>query len=78
MTVAGDDDNLKNELNQAFDFSDVQQEGKKMTWEMATFSELPLAGIIPFVTDLQSRVRRMEAKSIEHLYSSIDAANDQV
>ena len=73
LTVAGDDDNLKNELNQAFDFSDVQQEGKKMTWEMATFSELPLAGIIPFVTDLQSRVRRMEAKSIEHLYSSIDA-----
>ena len=74
LTVAGNDDNLKNELNQAFDFSDVQQEGKKMTWEMATFSELPLAGIIPFITDLQSRVRRMEAKSVEHLYSSIDAA----
>ena len=53
LTVAGNDDNLKNELNQAFDFSDVQQEGKKMTWEMATFSELPLAGIIPFITDLQ-------------------------
>ena len=74
LTVAGNDNNLKNELNQAFDFSDVQQEGKKMTWEMATFSELPLAGIIPFITDLQSRVRRMEAKSVEHLYSSIDAA----
>lgn len=41
---------------------------------MATFSELPLAGLIPFITDLQSRVRRMEAKSVEHLYATIDAA----
>lgn len=74
ITVAGDDENLKNELNQAFDFSDVTQEGKKMTWETATFSELPLAGIIPFITDLQSRVRRMEAKSVEHLFATIDAS----
>ncbi|HAG48671.1 MAG TPA: hypothetical protein DCL07_01820, partial [Cryomorphaceae bacterium] len=74
LTVSSGDENLINELNQAFDFKDVQQEGKKMTWETATFSELPLAGVIPFITDLQSRVRRMEANSIEYLYSSIDAA----
>ena len=74
LSIAGNDENLKSEVNQAFDFSDVQQEGKKMTWEMATFSELPLAGIIPFLTDLQSRVRRMEAKSVEHLYATIDAS----
>jgi gliding motility-associated protein GldM len=74
LTVSSGNDNLINELNQAFDFKDVQQEGKKMTWETATFSELPLAGVIPFITDLQSRVRRMEANSIEYLYSSIDAA----
>jgi gliding motility-associated protein GldM len=44
-----------------------------MSWERATFAELPLAGVVPFLTDLQSRVRRMEAKTIEHLYGQIDA-----
>lgn len=59
------------EIQQEFNFSDVQQEGKMMTWEAATFSELPLAGIIPFLTDLGSRVRRTEARAVELLFSSI-------
>ena len=59
------------EIQQEFNFSDVKQEGKMMTWEAATFSELPLAGIIPFLTDLGSRVRRTEARAVELLFSSI-------
>ncbi len=49
LSIAGNDENLKSEVNQAFDFSDVQQEGKKMTWEMATFSELPLGRYHPLL-----------------------------
>jgi gliding motility-associated protein GldM len=60
-------------INETFNFDDVTEEGTKMSWEKATFSELPLAGVIPFLTDLQSRVRRTESKVADHLYSQIDA-----
>jgi gliding motility-associated protein GldM len=71
VTFATSTDDLIAEINQEFDFSDVRQEGKTMTWEDATFSELPLAGIIPFLTDLQSRIRRVEARTVEALFSGI-------
>ena len=66
---------LIGEINQAFDFRDVKSgKGKKETWETATFADLPLAGVIPFITDLQSKVRRMEARVAEYFYSQIDAS----
>jgi len=65
---------LIGEINQAFDFSDVRTGNKKETWETATFADLPLAGVIPFITDLQSKVRRMEARVAEYFYSQIDAS----
>jgi gliding motility-associated protein GldM len=67
------DATMKRIIDETFTFEDEVVEGKKMSWERATFAELPLAGVIPFLTDLQSRVRRMEAKTIEHLYGQIDA-----
>jgi len=67
------DAEMKRAVHETFMFDDEVVEGKKMSWERATFAELPLAGIIPFLTDLQSRVRRMEAKTVEHLYGQIDA-----
>jgi gliding motility-associated protein GldM len=39
---------LIGEINQAFDFQDVMEGKKKVTWEKATFAELPLIGVIPF------------------------------
>ena len=65
---------LIGEINQAFDFQDVMEGKKKVTWEKATFAELPLIGVIPFITDLQSKVRRMEARVAEYFYSQIDAS----
>ena len=67
------DATMKRIIDETFTFEDEVVEGKKMSWERATFAELPLAGVVPFLTDLQSRVRRMEAKTIEHLYGQIDA-----
>ncbi len=67
------DATMKRIVDETFTFDDEVVEGKKMSWERATFAELPLAGVVPFLTDLQSRVRRMEAKTIEHLYGQIDA-----
>lgn len=60
-------------IQSTFNFEDVTEEGTKMSWEKATFSELPLAGVIPFLTDLQSRVRRTESKVVDHLHGQIDA-----
>ena len=65
---------LIGEINQAFDFQDVMEGKKKVTWEKATFAELPLVGVIPFITDLQSKVRRMEARVAEFFFSQIDAS----
>ncbi|MEY2752335.1 MAG: hypothetical protein RLZZ570_281, partial [Bacteroidota bacterium] len=72
-TQTDGDETMKSTIAETFTFDDEVVEGKKMSWERATFAELPLAGIIPFLTDLQSRVRRMEAKTVEHLYGQIDA-----
>ena len=68
------DATMKRIVDETFNLEDEVVEGTKMSWERATFAELPLAGVIPFLTDLQSRVRRMEAKTVEHLYSQIDAS----
>lgn len=70
---ADGDETMMRIIDETFTFDDEVVEGKKMSWERATFAELPLAGIIPFITDLQSRVRRMEAKTVEHLFGQIDA-----
>ncbi len=74
MKIQADgDEEIIAALDATFDLNDVTEDGTKESWERATFGELPLAGIIPFMTDYQSRVRRMEAKIVEHLYSNIDA-----
>ena len=73
VKVAGDNEVLKEELAVEFNFENVKEGNTTKTWEAHTFEALPLAGIMPFLTDLQSRVRRMEARTVEHLYTSIDA-----
>lgn len=74
MKVQADgDEEIIHALETTFDLRDVTEDGTRETWERFTFGELPLAGIIPFMTDYQSRVRRMEAKIVEHLYSNVDA-----
>jgi len=67
------DTDLKAAVSNSFDFSNIVEEGKPMSWEKATFAELPLAGIVPFLTDYQSRIRRMEAQMMEYLMRSVDA-----
>lgn len=68
------DPDLAAEVEGTFNVEDQKnKDGVKTSWEVATFSELPLAGIVPFLTDIQARVRRLEASTIEKLYSNIDA-----
>lgn len=68
-----DDADMIASLNASFNFDNVVEEGKPMSWEKATFAELPLAGIVPFLTDYQSRIRRIEAQMVEYLMRSVDA-----
>jgi gliding motility-associated protein GldM len=67
------DKTMKRIVDETFNLEDEVVEGTKMSWESATFGELPMVAVIPFLTDLQSNVRRMEAKTVEHLYGQIDA-----
>lgn len=72
---AGDNQQLIASINQTFDFSSIKEEGEDTprSWEEATFAELPLAGIIPFLTDLQASVRRSESNMLEFFYGNVDA-----
>lgn len=41
-------------------------------WEEAKFAELPLAGVIPFLTELQANVRRAESAMLKYYADGID------
>lgn len=41
-------------------------------WEEAKFAELPLAGVIPFLTELQANVRRAESAMLEYYAKGIN------
>lgn len=72
---AGDNQQLVASINSTFDFSPVQEAGEDAprSWEEATFAELPLAGVIPFLTDLQASVRRAENNMLEEFVGNVDA-----
>lgn len=75
IEMSEDNQTLIATVEKTFDFTTVpEKEGDApLRWEEATFAELPLAGIVPFLTDLQARVRRTEADVVEFFYKQINA-----
>ena len=47
-TQTDGDEIMKRIVDETFNLEDEVVEGTKMSWERATFAELPLAGVIPF------------------------------
>lgn len=62
-------------VNSTFDLSNKKEAGDDTprSWEENTFAELPLAGIVPFLTDIQASVRRSESNMLEYFASKVDA-----
>ncbi|GGH77869.1 type IX secretion system motor protein PorM/GldM [Phaeocystidibacter marisrubri] len=77
---AGENQEMINSINSTFDLSNRKEDGEDTprSWEEATFAELPLAGIVPFLTDIQASVRRAESNMLEELAKEIDAGTIKV
>ncbi len=75
-----DDATLQTEIEEMFNFEAIKADGEDTPrqWEERKFAELPLAGIIPFLTDLQAKVRRAESDALEYFSRSIDAKSIKV
>ncbi|MBN1115658.1 MAG: hypothetical protein JXA77_00515 [Bacteroidales bacterium] len=46
--------------------------GEEVSWEVAHFAHLPLAGVLSIMTGLQINVRNAEAEALKYLYAKID------
>jgi len=73
LDLAGDDEQLKAQIQKSFDTSKqpVGTDGTMASWESANFEHYPLAAVLPFLTDLQAKVRKTESDVISRLNSKI-------
>jgi len=71
IKIADSDPAIKASLEGAFNTADEKVGDKEVSWEYATFGEYPLGAIIPFLTDIQARVRNAESEVLSHLGKQI-------
>ncbi len=73
LEAAGDDAALKQNIQALFDTDKQEVPGNTAAqdWEKANFEHYPLAAVLPFLTDIQARVRNTEADIISELQSNI-------
>ncbi|KAB2813678.1 type IX secretion system motor protein PorM/GldM [Phaeocystidibacter luteus] len=71
---AGNDAAMIASIEQKFNFDPVKVEGEDTPkqWEERKFAELPLAGVITNLTEIQSNVRRAESDMLEEFMQGID------
>lgn len=64
---------LEENIDRIFDVSDrkVGSDGVETTWEKANFEHYPLAAVLPFLTDIQAKVRNTESDVISNLQRNI-------
>ena len=72
----GASDNLKKNIASTFntDAQEVGEDKVKVDWEHANFEHFPLAAILPFLTDIQAKVRNTESELITQFRQNIDAS----
>lgn len=68
---------LEASIKQSFDTGKqpVGKDGLKVEWEKATFEHVPLAAILPFLTDIQAKIRNSESDVISVLQRNIGATD---
>lgn len=73
MKMAGDNKQLKANIQEIFNTSDqaVGEDGVQTSWESANFEHFPLAAVLPFLTDIQAKVRNTESDVISTLQYNI-------
>lgn len=69
--VAENDPDIVNNLGAVFNTDDQKEGDKEVSWEVASFGEYPLGAILPFLTDIQARIRNSEAEVLSYLGAKI-------
>lgn len=75
IQLAGDNKILAASIAETFDTKDevLEKGGAKVDWEHRTFDHYPLAAILPFLTDYQTKIRNTETDVISFLEENIGA-----
>ncbi len=77
--ITDNSETLKVELDATFDVGDgMNAEGEIVSWEIATFHEMPMCASITVLTKLQNDVRNCEGKVLRHLLDATDAGDLRV
>lgn len=66
-----DDEVMRKTISKTFDTSPQPDGDKEIPWENAKFEHYPLGAILPFLTDLQAKVRTTESDVISVLQNNI-------
>lgn len=68
-----ENEQLVNNLNQQFYTGKIKvgEDGVETDWESANFEHFPLAAVLPFLTDIQAKVRNAESDVIGELQRNI-------
>ena len=77
IILAGDNDVLKYNLNDALSTNDKLGKGKsgKISWEVYNFEDMPSVGALTLLSKMQSDIRNTEADIIKLLRENIDAGS---
>lgn len=77
--ITGDSEVLDTELDATFNIEDcMNADGEIVSWEIATFHEMPMCASIVVLTKLQNDVRNCEGKTIQYLLDATDAGDLRV
>lgn len=70
--LADNDPAISKNIETVFSTEKEMEGDKEVSWEQASFGEYPLGAILPFLTDIQARIRNSEAEVLNHLLESLD------
>ncbi|MEC7864216.1 MAG: GldM family protein, partial [Bacteroidota bacterium] len=73
LELAGDNQDLINEINMTCDVSDKGSGKKQQSWEVYNFVDMPSVGALTILSKIQSDMRNIEAGMIDYLKKDIDA-----
>ncbi len=76
--LSGAPENLRNSISENLTLSDIQKSGKKISWEKATFEEMPLISSVTLLSQLEANVRNAETDVLNYLSRAVDAKSYKV
>ncbi len=69
---------LKKSIEENLTLADVNKEGKTISWEDATFEEMPLISSVTLLSQLEANIRNTESDILNYLSRAVDADSYKV